>query len=355
MLETPKVPSRAGVQAEAVREHLERALTGDVFGHSDRLKRLLRFVVEQTLEGKGDKLKEYTLGLEVFDRAPGFDPRVDSIVRVQASKLRDKLSEYYETEGRGEPVRIELPRGSYMPVFQTPDAIARKVLPMPVPVAPASPRQRIKGLLPWLAAGAAVVCAVIFALAQSSRRVSETPAIRFTIPPPEKTAFLPPFGISPDGRRLISTAVSGGRTFLWLRSLEAASGQPLAGTEQGEFVAWSATGRFVLFSANGRLKKLELGSTKLPEEGCTWTGFGADWSRNGTIIVGHFNRGIHRVSEAGGQPVPVTSLDSSRQEYSHKWPHFLPDGQRFLYFAECSNPANNAVHVASLDGKTQRL
>jgi hypothetical protein len=81
------------------------------------LRRFLHFTVEQELKGEGDKLKEYQIGVEVFDRKESYDPRIDPIVRVEASRLRSKLKEYYSNEGREDPVLIEFPKGSYVPVF----------------------------------------------------------------------------------------------------------------------------------------------------------------------------------------------------------------------------------------------
>src|SRR5215510_11188397 len=106
----------------AIRQHLSLVLASSAFAPVDRLKRFLRYVVEETVAGRGDNLKEYPIGVEVFDREPSFDPRTDPIVRVQARRLRSRLSRYYEEEGRHEEIRIELPKGSYAPVFQRRDA-----------------------------------------------------------------------------------------------------------------------------------------------------------------------------------------------------------------------------------------
>jgi hypothetical protein len=73
--------------------------------------------VEETAAGRGGAIKEYTLGLNVFDRGDEFNPRLDPIVRVQARNLRSRLEKYYETQGAEDPIRIELPKGTYVPVF----------------------------------------------------------------------------------------------------------------------------------------------------------------------------------------------------------------------------------------------
>ena len=100
------------------REQLDRILASKTFAPSGRMRRFLRFAVEQALEGKGEELKEFRIGLEVFDKDSSFDPRIDPIVRVEARRLRAKLKRYYENEGRDDPIRIEFPTGTYVPVFR---------------------------------------------------------------------------------------------------------------------------------------------------------------------------------------------------------------------------------------------
>jgi TolB-like protein len=107
-----------GIDPTAVRASLERVLASRTFTGADRLSRFLRFIVEQTLDGRGDELKEYLLGVEVFDRTDAFDPRLDTIVRVEARRLRARLADYYREEGAADAVSIGLPRGGYVPKFE---------------------------------------------------------------------------------------------------------------------------------------------------------------------------------------------------------------------------------------------
>jgi tetratricopeptide (TPR) repeat protein len=107
-----------GITAPEVRAELDQILRSRVFIQSHRIRRFLQFIVEESLLGQPHRLKEYPIGLEVFDRREAFDPRVDSIVRVEARRLRNKLEEYYRTDGRDDHVRILLRKGSYMPVFE---------------------------------------------------------------------------------------------------------------------------------------------------------------------------------------------------------------------------------------------
>src|SRR5438128_11875359 len=85
---------------------LEELVASRTFAKSKQLRRLLQFCVDSTLRGESQKLKEYTLGIEVFGRGADFDPRTDPIVRVDARRLRKKIESYYTTEARGETVRI---------------------------------------------------------------------------------------------------------------------------------------------------------------------------------------------------------------------------------------------------------
>ena len=120
------IVNQPGADEIAVRAALDRVLSSTVFANVGRLKRFLAFIVEQTVSGGGDKLKEFPIGIEVFEKPDSFDPRNDPIVRVQARRLRAKLAQYYETEGREEELWIELPKGSYVPSFHRPDKAPRK-------------------------------------------------------------------------------------------------------------------------------------------------------------------------------------------------------------------------------------
>jgi hypothetical protein len=105
--------------SDAVRAHLAKILESGGFVKADRLCRFLRFTVEAKLSGEEGQIKEYVLGREVFDRNGSYDPRLDPIVRVEARRLRTKLEEYYSAAGRADTLRIEFPKGSYVPVIHT--------------------------------------------------------------------------------------------------------------------------------------------------------------------------------------------------------------------------------------------
>ncbi len=103
---------------KAVRGQLDRILASTTFKQVDRLKRFLSFIVLESISGRSNELKEYVIGVHVFGKEPSFDPRTDPIVRVQARRLRAKLVRYYQEDGRGDEVIIDLPKGGYAPVFK---------------------------------------------------------------------------------------------------------------------------------------------------------------------------------------------------------------------------------------------
>lgn len=139
--------SAARVMAERVMAALERILASADFVASPRLAAFLRFVVEATLDGRADTIKGYTIAVEALGRPASFDPQIDPIVRVEATRLRRALERYYATAGAEDAVTVAIPKGSYVPVFAAREAAsapaaapqARPALPATVepPAAPA--------------------------------------------------------------------------------------------------------------------------------------------------------------------------------------------------------------------------
>ena len=115
------------VSVSLVREELEKILASPGFARNERLARFLRFVVEHHLNGAKGQLKETVVGSEVFGRKPDYDPKLDSVVRTEAARLRTRLAEYYAAEGASDGVVIQLPKGGYTPLFI--EAGARETAP----------------------------------------------------------------------------------------------------------------------------------------------------------------------------------------------------------------------------------
>ncbi len=120
-----------------IRAQIERIVNSRTFAGSERLCRFLTWTVEQSLQGRAEHIKQYAVGREVFDRGTNFDPRIDSIVRTEAQRLRRKLSAYYESEGASDPVLILFQPGSYAPVLRRRDRFntaEKNSGPKPVPI-----------------------------------------------------------------------------------------------------------------------------------------------------------------------------------------------------------------------------
>lgn len=116
-------------EIQAARQYLERTLGSKLFARSGQLSRLLRFLIEKHLEGRDGQLKESVIGVEVFGRRPDYDPKSDPIVRTEMRRLRQRLSEYYQNEGRLDALRFEVPKGGYAPAVRAQDLQTPDLLP----------------------------------------------------------------------------------------------------------------------------------------------------------------------------------------------------------------------------------
>lgn len=124
--------------SDAVRAQLERIVACQEFDASERNRRFLKYVVEETLAGRTERIKAYSIATSVFGRDASFDPQTDPIIRIEASRLRRSLERYYLTAGKRDPIRIEIPKGSYVPTFQD-DARASNLEHAPDAAAAAPP------------------------------------------------------------------------------------------------------------------------------------------------------------------------------------------------------------------------
>ncbi len=218
----------------------------------------------------------------------------------------------------------------------------------------------------WLFAALAVttVALLVLGVREARRTPVEENVIRSYIKPMAGSSLLVSdasgFSLSPDGRTLAYVASTSDRkTVLWIRPIDSLRAQPLAGTSGAKYPFWSPDGRFVGFFAGGKLKIIE------PSGGPSLTlcdaadGRGGTWNRDGVILFAPgVNSAIHRVSASGGKAVPVTTLESSNNEISHRWPCFLPDGRHFLFlagsvFTSTENPTNTIL-LGSLDSRETR-
>ena len=114
---SPPKPVTPSISLFEKREELRRILESKLFSSSPKKTRFLEFVADQTFLGNGDKLNEYLIGVEVYERGTDFNPQTDPIVRVQAHEIRRLLKKYSKEDGKDSTLRIDLPSGHYVPVF----------------------------------------------------------------------------------------------------------------------------------------------------------------------------------------------------------------------------------------------
>jgi Tol biopolymer transport system component len=202
-----------------------------------------------------------------------------------------------------------------------------------------------------------ITAIALTAIVTSSRKPAAEPQIvKFDINPPEKMTFdlaggtglIAPAGgaISPDGSKFAFTAKDeSGKVALWVRPLSALSAQMFPGTEGGAAPFWSPDSKFIVFFALGKLKKINAAGGPVQTLADAPAFRHGDWSKDGVIVFAPTGLGpIYRVSSGGGEVAPVTKLLPGQS--SHRYPHFLPDGKHFIYFA-MGTPGG--VFVASLD------
>ena len=186
--------------------------------------------------------------------------------------------------------------------------------------------------------------------------------IRAFIPLPEKTTLSNLLGgghiaLSPDGKKIAFIVVDSlGKGNLWVRSLSALSAQMLSGTEDALFPFWSPEGNSIAFFADGKLKKIDA-SGGTPFSICdAGSPRGGSWGQTGIIVFDPGGSGgIYQVSGGGGTPSPVTKLDSTRNEQTHRWPRFLPDGKHFLFFIRTTTAGSgsdaDSICVGSIESQ----
>ena len=312
---------------EVVRLQLERILENPLFKRSTRLSAFLRYVVEQTLAGRGDGIKEQILALELYGRNSDFDGGLDPIVRVDARRLRDKLREYY-AESPGEPVIITLPKGSYVPAFE---------LPKTTPFAQASSSLLSGRSPPTLPSGdGGPPCGpsrFIAAIAVTALLLYSTSPNKFS------SAVL----FSPDGRLVAFISNRTGTAEVWLSALDGSDLRRLTDIKGDPvFPFWSSDSRRLSFlSAPGRTGNKRIytvgidGGDPKPLTGETEIVFPGSWSRDGRWIYFMSDRSgemqIWRMSPSGEHAVQVTRNGGfEAQEFFSPVSRFNSDEQ-FLF------------------------
>ncbi len=210
----------------------------------------------------------------------------------------------------------------------------------PLPRAPA-----LRAAVPWIVASLGMLAAGILATVHSRERPAARRPVRFSVPLPEQAnvinggAFVEwnSLAVSPDGSRLAFTAATEGETRIWVRSLDALTAIPIAGTGGARSPFWSPDGEHLAFFSDGKLKRIPL-SGGLAQTLCDVASMfvQGSWGRARTILFaqgGIFDRGLYEVSDAGGAPRLISGEKSWQGFGGYRWPRFLSDGRRFLCLA----------------------
>lgn len=330
-----------------VLEQLAAVLASDAFRGAERSRTLLRFLVERALAGDVGRLKEYTLGVEALGRSESFDPRTDPIVRAEASRLRRRLLQYYESEGRGAPLTIVLPRGGYAPLFEAgPAEAATRDGP---------------GRSVWFGLGVALGAAGV-ALGMVALWPTSPPSIDRAFELDVELRVSDTVGsevgtdvvIAPDGTRIaFVTHDEQRRSRLNVRRLDSREVTELPGTDGARAPFFSPDGRWVGFWANGAVKKVAVDGGPAVMIAESPDLLGAAWRADDTIIAATRYGVLASLSAAGG--TPRTVLDLTSESAVPFWPQLLPGGDRVLVTVTSPNDFNGpTLEVVSLRDGTRK-
>lgn len=211
-----------------------------------------------------------------------------------------------------------------------------------------------------------VVATILIAIAtaiwwlQSRDHPERVGSFKVPVTPPEGTTFVEddPPALSPDGRFMAFTATDhSGESELWIRPMDEVAARRLEGTKGAAFPFWSPDSQSIAFFANATLNRVGVNGG-LPKILCKAPdGRGGAWNRENTIVFApSLSSPLYQVPATGGEPKALTALDASSQEFSHRWPFFLPDGRHFLYTVRTALQEQNGIYLGSLaGGRSSRL
>lgn len=316
--------SETDVPAVEVLKAVTRAVASQTFQGAGRSGALLRYLVDQTLAGRGDQLKEYTLGADALGRGPDFDPKNDSIARVEASRLRSRLDLYYATEGREDAIQILIPKGGYVPRFR---------------VRVESPPVRQGANRVWMLAigglTAMALATVLFWL--GARKPAEAPTLHLEVDLGSEVVLRSTqvgsssVVLSPDGLMLAFVSFDRQVPRLMRKRLGGDSRpQVLAGTEGARGPFFSPDSKWLGYWAGGRLWKVSAdGGT--PTALCKAPDLlGASWGEDDTIVAAISTWGLIRIPANGGK---VEGIAGIPQDVGPRWPQVLPGAKSLLFTA----------------------
>ena len=218
----------------------------------------------------------------------------------------------------------------------------------PAPVATTRARQRDRAA--WLVAATSLIVAIVTVATLLYFRPAALESIVTrleVVTPPTSDPFS--FPLSPEGRQMAFVATADGAPRLWVRPFDQVTARPLGGTEGASYPFWSPDGRAIGFFAGGKLKRVDVAGGAPQVLSDVPGARGGTWNRDGVIVFAPQQSGLLRIAATGGTPMALTHLAPGQG--THRWPQFLPDGRRFLFFVGNGQPTRNGVYIGSLDGR----
>jgi Tol biopolymer transport system component len=340
-----------------VRSALERVLTSRCFANAPALRRLLGYIVDNTLNGTGDALKEYAIGVDVFDRGVSFDPKTDTIVRVQARRLRSKLDEYYHTEGSDDAIVIEVAKGRYVPRFRSQRPAGSRIAVFPAPHEPRASAATVNTVAIGVdvrsrVLHSALVVAIAFVVVLAALRLRAPGVEPVTspaeyVPLTELTDSATAPALSPDGKMV--TFIRGGDAFLshgqiYVMLLTGGPAERLTNSTNRKFApVFTPDGTHVTYSEVSRTDKLASWDT------FTVPVLGGEPSRllsNATGLIWLDDRHVlfSEFRGKGGHLGVVTAIDGRADERSI----YFPEHERGMAHYSYASPDRSAVLVVEM-------